>query len=312
MKKNQIIGLIIFLAIAIPGIGFGIYYGINYFAEGAIEDAEISVDSVEVQSADESSLTVNISGVIENPSPVDATIDPMNLTISYDGSEFGETQTTTINAQAGNSTFNQICVVNITDYIQFGIFLTDFVSESSVFVDIAGTANITAAGISITKNISKSVEVDGKTDDLIQSIDLLFITLTVSPIEMSATVNATLYNPFNFAINITYLEYDVYFDDVDGYDIFLVGSNASQNNIFLKHVEKNYSSSPIELDPKTQYNIEESMSSDVVDLVARLYDEYVLDNDLKIDIKNGIMHGAIGEFTFEIVFSFSDIPVPNS
>ena len=123
MKKNQIIGLIVFLAIAVPGIGFGIYYGINLFADDAIEDAEVSIDSVEVQSADESSLTLDINGEIENPTPVDATIDPMNLSISYDGSEFGITQTTTITAQAGNSTFNQICVVTITDYVQFGIFL---------------------------------------------------------------------------------------------------------------------------------------------------------------------------------------------
>jgi len=307
MKKNQIIGLIVFLAVAIPGIGYGIYYGINLAADEAIEDADISVDSIEVQSADESSLTVNISGTIENPSPVDATIDPMNLTISYDGSEFGETQTTTITAQAGNSTFNQICVVTITDPVQFGLFLTEFVSESSVFVDINGTANITAAGILLTKNISKSVEVDGKTDELIQSVNLLFINLEISPLDMSANVSATLYNPFNFAINITYLEYDVYFDDGDG--VTLPSYYAPKTDIFIEHIERNYSSSPIEMNSLTHLDMIESMESDDLELVTRLFYEYAIDDDLFIDIKNGIMHGEIGEFTFEIEFSFSDVPV---
>ncbi len=310
MKKSQIIVLIIVLAVAIPGIGYGIYYGINLAADEAIEDAEISVNSVEVQSADESSLTVDISGEIENPSPVDATIDPMNLSIGYDGSEFGVTQTTTINAQAGNSTFNQICIVTITDYVQFGIFLTDFISESSVFVDIDGTANVTAAGISITKNISKSVEVDGKTGDLIQSIDLLFITLTITPtFSMTANVNATLYNPFNFAVNITYLEYDVYFDDNDGYTIPFGNSGGILNDIFLGNIEKNYSSSPIEMNSLAQIDIGESLGSSDQEIIERLYSEHILENDLSINIKNGIMHGNIGDFTFEIEFSFSDIPV---
>ncbi len=306
MKKNQIIGLIIFLAIAIPGIGFGIYYGINYFAEGAIEGAEVSINSVEVQSADESSLTVNMSGEIKNPTSIDATIDPMNLSVGYDGKIFGTTQTTSISAQAGNSSFNQICEIIITDSDQFNLFLTSFVKNPTVTVDISGTANITTAGVSINKEISKSIEIDGQTEDLIRSIKLLFLTLEVIPTsELNAYVNATLYNPFNFAFNITYLEYDAYFDDADG---VITPGYAPKNNILIEHIEKNYSSSPIEMNPKAHLDVEESISSTDVELVTRLFDEN-FKNQLEIDIKNGIMHGSIGEFTFEIEFSFTDIPL---
>jgi hypothetical protein len=121
---------------------------------------------------------------------------------------------------------------------------------------------------------------------------------------MEANATATIYNPFNFAINITYLEYDIYFDDADG--VFPV--YAPKNDIFINKTIKDYSLSPIELNSKIQYDMDVLISSSTPELVARLLDEYVKTN-LKIDIKNGIMRGEIGEFTFEIEFSFSDIPV---
>ena len=126
---------------------------------------------------------------------------------------------------------------------------------------------------------------------------------------MTATVNATLYNPFNFAVNITYLNYDVYFDDDDGYTIPFGNSGGVLNDIMLGNIEKNYSSSPIEMNSLAQIDIGESLSSSNQEVVERLYSEHILENDLTINIKNGIMHGEIGEFTFEIEFSFSDIPV---
>jgi len=114
--------------------------------------------------------------------------------------------------------------------------------------------------------------------------------------------------------NITYLEYDATFEDPDGCNINMGLINIHYDpayNILIQHVAQTYTS-PVQLNPAGTTQLSEVIQNSNIETCARLYDDYYIHNDLKVDLKNGIMTVKIGGFTATLHFTILDIPVPRT
>ena len=207
--------------------------------------------------------------------------------------------------------YTQIILSGEQDKIAVEEFLSNHVSGFDTDLNLDGNISFRLMGMSdfINITINQTITLNGLADDLIKPIFLNSLEITISlpsTFIITANMDATIANPFNFAINVTHLDYEVYFDDADGCYIPPVGPNyAPENHIFITYIDN---SSSVEINANSEQILQESVNINNKELAFRLNDEKNKGN-LKIDITNGIMHVLIGEFSIEIEFSFSKIPV---
>ena len=207
LTKKAII-LIIIICSASVGTFLGIYFVINVTVEQAMENAEVNVNSIEILSADNDTLTVRILGNITNPSGSAATLQPMTLTVNYQGASMGTTQTTTIEIQPTTTLFNQTCDVTITNRTLFGLFMADFIKKANLDLTLSGLASITAAGMTFQQNIVKTISMAGMNNEFNVTL-LSFSIINASSTNFNASVLIEVKNPSSTTLNLENVLFNV-------------------------------------------------------------------------------------------------------
>ncbi len=286
----------------------------------AFTELQYSIGIMNFVNATEQTLTFNTTITMENPSPLNILLNNSCLDTYYQDYWAGNITFGFVNLTPGINVIDiQVIISGEKNSSNIEDLLSEYINGNDVIINIIGNLSIKLSGmaepINVTFKLNKTIT--GFQGQLVKGVKLNFITLAVYPnMLMQAHVNATIYNPFNFTINITYLEYDVYFDDEDGYVIvispLITFSGDKKMNIYIDTITKNYTSSPLEIPANSTREISETISTTSEDIYCRLYDEYYQDNDLYIDVKNGKMQVDIGGFRPWITVEIYDIYVPET
>ena len=290
------------------------------------------INSISLINSTAKTLTLNATLMVNNPTPLSVSLNA-TLNTTYKTEWIGNLTAKSINLISGNNNIHvQIIISGEKNISAVEDLLSQHINGNIVELILNGSINIKVDGMKSTVNTSYNsiVNLTGIHDDLITQVRLNFIELKVDwssypsiSYAMNAYVNATIYNPFNFSINITYLEYSIYFDDPDGcliqaYIPFVgtvtIANYPSKYHVNIDNITKNYTANPppIKLNNVSYKNISETISSSNDELCSRLYDDYYQDNDLTIDITHGKMQVKIGDFKVWISFEFLDVPVPQT
>ncbi len=123
---------------------------------------------------------------------------------------------------------------------------------------------------------------------------------------------AIVYNPLNFALNITHIHFSLYFCDSDGVKILggLVWKSDPKYHIFITKITSDYPiGAPLTLKANATTSVNFVFLGESLELGLRLYDEYVK-NKLYLDIENGFINVNIQEFNLYIHFEYNDIYFP--
>jgi len=262
-------------------------------------------------------IHVKMEIALDNNANMNITLDSANFTIYFKGEVIG------------NLTISNYTLIVGTNYIQSDVYLVkgnsstlnDLLSNyimglnSTVMIvgnfstDLEGSINMTSVDVNLTTSLV------GIQESLIESVtvDTISINLSYNPITgtitASYTVNAVanIRNPLPFDINITYITYEIYFNDPDGASFYIL-SYPPKNNIYLTTIEENYTT-PVGVAGDSTTSLTASYTSSNVEMAIRLNDEYNSKNQLHIDIRSGTMVVQIGEFEITLNFAFSNVYV---
>jgi len=209
-KQKKILSLI--LAAVVVGGSIGGYFIANKVAEDALNEAEITISSMDVKDIGDSSITVEISGEITNPSEVEATLEPMEVSVLFDGKEIGTTEIEKIEILAAVTEFDQELEIEITDDDEFADFIAEFLEEDEVDLTIKGTATLGSGALSLEKEIEKEVTVDGMDDGFDVTVDDVQI-LEVQDRSFKLNVSTTFTNPSSVSVDVDEAQFEVSWDD---------------------------------------------------------------------------------------------------
>ncbi|MHA1370582.1 MAG: hypothetical protein ACTSWN_07665 [Promethearchaeota archaeon] len=109
-----------------PSIGLLIYYSVNRTAEEVEQEIELFLQDVKIIEASSDSTIANITASVYNPTSVNATTDPYNLTIGYNSTDFGTTSLEPISISPGNNTIQWQSNITITNETHFKHFINIF------------------------------------------------------------------------------------------------------------------------------------------------------------------------------------------
>ncbi len=263
-------------------------------------------------------IHVKMEIALDNNANMNITLNSANFTIYFEGEKIG------------NLTISNYTLIIGTNYIQSDVYLVkgnssalnDLLSNyimglnSTVTImgnfstDLQGSINMTSV------NVNLNTSLVGIQENIIQSVTISSITINLSynaltnTITASYTVNAVanIKNPLPFDINITYITYDIYFDDPDGASFYIV-SYPPKDNIYITTITENYTT-PVGVSGNGTASLTASYTSSDVELAVRLNDEYNSKNQLHIDIRSGTMVVQIGEFEITLNFEFNNVYVP--
>ena len=293
-------------------------YQENVTLPALVSSIEYGISDLNFKNSTANMCIFNTTLNVTNPSDLNVTLN-ITLNATYEGSWIGNLTITNENLSPGVNLLEvEVILSDEENRTAVEDFLSNYMNGTNTNITLSGNASIQIAGMVSTLNTTLNFEIEwkGLQGNLIQSITLVSISVTYYPpgsLSFTANARVTVQNPLNFSINITYLEYDVYFDDPDGYSIPIPippysYSDVAAYNIFIDDVAKNYTQNP----PEVQFsagetrNLDEAVSNNTQNVCSRLYDEYVQDNDLLIDIRNGIMQIALGDFKVMLEFNFEN------
>nr|MDO8118525.1 hypothetical protein [Candidatus Sigynarchaeota archaeon] len=187
------------------------------------------------------------------------------------------------------------------------------VAKQSVDLSLNGSALVSVDGMAtpVPVEISTDESMPGITQDLISGVTVSIISVVYTPTPgMSGQVLVSVRNPFSFGINVTYMKYDVHYDDNDGMYIPVPPTTfPAAINKFFQTITDNRSVAPVQLSASGTSVVTTSISSSNLEHCARLFDEYMVDDDLRVHLRNGIFHITIGAFTAQVSFSQLNIVV---
>jgi len=254
--------------------------------------------------------TIEIGMNVTMTNPLQIELELWNVTIGvyYNGIIIGNVTADTLTLPPGESVvqLNGTLDKSVNE-TNVSLFLSNYITSHDIYLELQGSfyTNVSSIIDNSKIPISLSYTLPAITQSLIEKVEIKFITITISPYELEATVSVYVNNPMNFKVNITYLSYELYFDDPDG--VYLLYS--PKYHIPIPTTPQDLATNPISIDANTTTTISQQISSTDIELCARLHDEYVTKARLKVDVENGIMHLQIGSFEVEVSFEFYDVPV---
>ncbi|MHA1298307.1 MAG: DUF3712 domain-containing protein [Candidatus Helarchaeota archaeon] len=282
---------------------------------------DYEIENLALVNATDDTLTLNATLIVNNTTPLNVSLDYLLLNVSYGGELVGNVTAGPVNLTIGNNSI-PIQVIITGEYNMTAVedLLSKHVNKQTVNLTLTGNVSTILDGMQDTLNttLNYTLELEGVQNDLVDSIKVTKITLTIDIFGgaggVEFEVNASVNNPFNFTINVTYIEYDVSYNDSDGCQIQLpplwnrpYGNPRYYGNEWS--ITDNHTTSPIQLDPMENKELNATTTSNDFELCCRLYDDYYNDHDLVLDIDNGRMKVAIGDFTVWIDFEFKNVPV---
>jgi LEA14-like dessication related protein len=262
-------------------------------------------------------ILMNATLRITNPAPIPVLIEQLIMDANYEGVKVGNVTANGLTLNPGvNVKEVEICLsTTYGSEAKIEELLSDYIGGQTLALTMNGSVKLSLEGMLYTVNLTLNLPFNlvGLQSSLIGQVQLAFITLQYTPTpSMQATVTATIHNPFDFGIEIKQIQYDVYFNDNDGFYLLGYFNYPAQNNIFIANINRDYGVSPVSIGANANQNLQESISSTNTELCARLYDEYYNDNDLKIDLKNGQMLVKIAAFEITVSFTILQVPVPKT
>ncbi|MHA1213943.1 MAG: DUF3712 domain-containing protein [Candidatus Hodarchaeales archaeon] len=275
-------------------------------------DLNFSLESFDITNSSASTLDLELNITLNNPTDLEFTIDSLNVSIYYQGYKIGNVTSNPITLTPGLNHITLLGVLSSQDNkANLESFLSSYIKGETTTIIVNGSlysnfSDILTGSTEIPINVS--VPIIGIQTDLIQGIEVTMISISLSPIGVTISAEATIQNPMNFDIEIITISYSLYFDDPDG-AYFFPTSYPAKNNIFITTLSEDYSSSPLALATNTSDTISDSFTTANTELVVRLYDEYETNSRLKVDILSGSLTIKIGEFEITINFEFFDVPV---
>jgi len=169
-------------------------------------DLETSIISIEFvdATADTLDLTANMS--LTNPSAMNITLNSLNVTLFYEGSEIG------------NATIGNVELVPGLNYVLANISLTKAYNETAISKLLSGymvgeSNTVAIEGefdgdlnglISMTSvEFAAATTLEGIQQEIIQGITILSVIVELSTMGFTVNARATVYNPLTFQINVT-------------------------------------------------------------------------------------------------------------
>lgn len=277
-------------------------------------DLDVQVVGFDLVGTTSSTVHVVANITLTNPLSMNVTLQAANLTLAYQGSPIG------------NLTLGDVTLTPGVNLITVDIYLSQDYNESAITELLSNylngiTSEITVWGwfTSDLGGIIAPADVEFQTatvlvgieDELLQSISIDSITISLTTWSITIDASAVIFNPLSFDVNITSMSYDIYFDDDDGASMWPY-SYPPRNDIFLATVTHDYSSDYLEIQGSSTATVNAQVSISDTELAVRLYDEYYVDNDLHVDILNGQLTVRLGAFEITLAFSFTNMYVPNS
>ncbi|MHA1791991.1 MAG: hypothetical protein ACTSVI_05050, partial [Promethearchaeota archaeon] len=270
---------------------------------------QYGLGSISLINATNTTLTLNTTLNITNPIPMKVNLTNLLLNVYYSGIRVGNITSASQELSPGSNSF----AINITlssaeNKSAVEELLSNHVNGNDINLWLNGSIGIKIDGMQepINTTYSSFQQLQGIKTTLVEDIKINFITLSASPPSMLANVNVTVNNPFNFDINVTYWNCSVYFDDPDGVNIAFVYSAGAKSNIHVDDVQKTEN---IKIIGAASQELNANINSNNLDICARLYDEYFIKSQLKIDIRSGNLNIKIGDFSAWVTYSEEDIPV---
>ena len=278
----------------------------------------VSIGSFELLSVADDELQLEVSALINNPSQITLSINNLYSDIFYTDTFFGNISKDDFVLNKGLNT------LEVTTWIGgekslLSDFLSAFIGGEVITIDLdlnISLNNFVGEDLKISKLV-EDVSVASVEDDLV-SIEVQMITLSITgPSSVNYEIHTiiTITNPTGIAINITYFDGLVVYDDADGasFSIPFVGTwnYPADTNLTLTPVTFDWSASPLELAPSDSEEDTYVYSDNDVEQGVRLYDEYELKNQLYVSIINGELTLEIDTFEITISVEIFNLHVPN-
>lgn len=289
----------------------------NYVANITIPalNLQFHVDSFDLLETTNTTLIFGVNVTLSNT--LQTSIDVWNITflIYYNNIYIGNCTANYLSLLPGTHTYLFNGTLDASaNRTNISAFLSDYIAGKDITLYLSGSIMTDMSGLIQNTAIPVSYQyvLPGIQKTLIDSVSVASITININTMTVDITTRATINNPMNFNISIVSLQYDIYFDDNDGAYItigFISYSYPPAQNILISSISENLTASPINLSANGSTTISETVSISNTELAVRLYDEYTLKNQLKVNILNGLMTIKIGVFEVQIAFEFYNVPV---
>lgn len=276
-----------------------------------------SIISMELVNTLENTLIMEVNVSLDNPSDLEFQLSEVLIGILYQGELIGNAMDSNLTLMKGKNTFTQIATLSGNTPL-LSELLTEYISGENITLSLNFSAILMGSEGDelIIDQVIPTIEITGITEQLVSvSVDMITLDLDGLPSSVTYTIGTTItiQNPMDLVINVTAFEGQLEYDDLDGasYSIPFVGSWSYQakNDIFLTDLDFNWSTTPLELPSHGNASDYYQFSDSDIEQGIRLYDEYVMKNQLVVDIEQGILTIQIGLFEISIEIEIYDVPV---
>lgn len=290
MQKNA---KILIVALAIIGVSVpSLYFGINAYLDSQMENVSVTIVDFKLTDMDGDSMDLELNLTISTEVEVSVDFHLASAELSYDGVTIGTIAITDNSFTSTTASYvNEEMIVTITNAAKFNEFLSAYINDASVQVAFSGDVVFDSPPVPLSDyEITKTVSLEGLNGlPGMVTVEVDFITLTLTPsaaIEVNTTVTIT--NPTEYSFDITAFEGDLKFDDDDGYDT-LPFNYPPKDGVVLDQLDIDWSSAPVELTPGSSTEKNQTLQDSTLnEVTVRVYDEYLLDNDLELYITDGV------------------------
>ncbi|MBD3193283.1 MAG: hypothetical protein GF308_21795 [Candidatus Heimdallarchaeota archaeon] len=285
------------------------------FELAGLDGLDPSIISMDLMNTMQNTLIMAVNTSLDNPSNLDFTLSELNIDISYQGEWIGDAAGSNLTLIKGQNTFILTATLSGNETL-LSELLTQYLAGDNITLSFnVSTILMGSEGYEMTINqLLPDIEIPGITEDLVGvSVDMITLDLGDLPSSVTYTIGTTItiYNPMNFAINVTAFEGRLEYDDLDGasYSIPFVDSWSypAKNDIFLTDLDFDWSTTPLELASYGNASDYYQFSDSDIEQGIRLYDEYVDKNQLYVDVVQGIVTIQIGSFEISITVEIYDI-----
>ena len=164
----------------------------------------------------------------------------------------------------------------------------------------------------INQNLTFNPTIQGVTQKL---VGVTVTTISINPYPSpSYTVNTlfTIYNPMNFAVQVSGFTGMIKYNDSDGAvnPLNVISPFEPQSNITLMTASfPSWATIPLDLPASSRNTGAYPFSGSNIEQASRLYDEHVSKNRLKLNIYGAQVSFKIGGFTATVTIDITNIPV---
>ena len=220
VKVILIVGIIA-IAVGIPVT----YFGLQSTVKQQIEEASVSVSSVELLKISDDKMKLEVQFEINSQQAMDLSYELEDLSIKFTGNEFGNVSLSisVFNTSSSNQKTN--VTINITNHVIYNLLISNFIQSPKISLTITGNVRFKGALATLGPiPFSKDFDLDGLNGltPIINSFDLINSTNN----NLLLKINSTINNPSQLLVNLS----KVFLDVIDANQVI---GNGTINNFNL-------------------------------------------------------------------------------